>query len=161
MPVSVVIVVAFQSTLPMRGATRSYSQPHFGTLYFNPHSPCGERRRKHLIFAGNVYYFNPHSPCGERQLLVSAVPIRCPFQSTLPMRGATLILCFCFRRGGISIHTPHAGSDFAYLSITGHISGISIHTPHAGSDDILRRIQRAVTFISIHTPHAGSDCIRL
>ena len=100
------------------------------------------------------------------------------FQSTLPMRGATvtsIVACVC---RNISIHTPHAGSDTVFsLMFTGWV--ISIHTPHAGSDDIswtLRKTQadfnphspcgerrygiRCTAWgrtISIHTPHAGSD----
>ena len=36
----------FQSTLPLRGATRSTRFPIRRTVYFNPHSPCGERPQK-------------------------------------------------------------------------------------------------------------------
>ena len=46
------------------------------------------------------------------------------FQSTLLMRGATLQIRSRFLLCSISIHTPHAGSWY----------DISIHTPHAGSD---------------------------
>ena len=78
----------------------------------------------------------------------------------------------------ISIHTPHAGSDYSTGLIT-RDKLISIHTPHAGSDRNLRFFlhdllvfqstlpMRGVTIqggeildpdtISIHTPHAGSD----
>ena len=101
---------AFQSTLPMRGATGirvpigvvksiSIHAPHAGSDNlsfpdcsnlddFNPRSPCGER-------LGNKLYnlvipdFNPRSPCGER-------PVRA--------RG-------CLPGESISIHAPHAGSD--------------------------------------------------
>ena len=100
----------FQSTLPMRGATFpllflfkthfiSIHTPHAGSdfsnsitisvnIYFNPHSPCGERRleSKRKVLVCN---FNPHSPCGER-----------------------LHFClFSMQHNQISIHTPHAGSD--------------------------------------------------
>ena len=100
------------------------------------------------------------------------------FQSTLPMRGATLVTVDFRRYPAISIHAPHAGSD-AGTQLALNIYGISIHAPHAGSDpsdvsisftscdfnprspcgerplvdstSILRQ------FISIHAPHAGSD----
>ena len=77
----------FQSTLPLRGATRTPTRSRRRGRYFNPHSPCGERL-KSLPFAVSVilfqstlplrgatrtvrimrwrFYFNPHSPCGER-----------------------------------------------------------------------------------------------
>ncbi len=57
------------------------------------------------------------------------------FQSTLPMRGATFQgFGQCAKELGISIHTPHAGSDCLCLERFQLIFQISIHTPHAGSD---------------------------
>ena len=78
----------FQSTLPMRGATLSSLQGFEPGLYFNPRSPCGERRR--ISCAVTVKkYFNPRSPCGERLFLFVQNFVLALFQSTLPMRGAT------------------------------------------------------------------------
>ncbi len=81
-------VKVFQSTLPVRGATRAeakklaaqYISIHApragsdehtrraksGLCDFNPRSPCGERRG---LYGGDWQrddYFNPRSPCGER-----------------------------------------------------------------------------------------------
>ena len=56
-------------------------------------------------------YFNPHSPCGERPPSPLARGWAAQFQSTLPMRGATLRCTRPIEHIGISIHTPHAGSD--------------------------------------------------
>ena len=39
--------VIFQSTLPVRGATRRRSACPGHWLYFNPRSPCGERHARH------------------------------------------------------------------------------------------------------------------
>ena len=101
------------------------------------------------------FYFNPRSPCGERQ-----------------------VKRWCFSMGGsISIHAPHAGSDYHSFhqramywnfnprSPCGERPGnpvwlsaamISIHAPHAGSDlDAVTTPPDPV--ISIHAPHAGSD----
>ena len=102
--------------------------------YFNPHSPCGERRSSGSLGFGyrskfqstlplrgatarrtrwcsRNRNFNPHSPCGERPALT--VPRWCfsKFQSTLPLRGATGCGGSCRLAEGISIHTPLAGSD--------------------------------------------------
>ena len=100
----------FQSTLPMRGATGISMIKLNVKGYFNPRSPCGERRVR----------FNGHTSTRK-------------FQSTLPMRGATKAK----RRNGrflsISIHAPHAGSDSLVLILVKK-SIISIHAPHAGSD---------------------------
>ena len=56
----------FQSTLPLRGATG----------------------RVALRFC--LEYFNPHSPCGERRIWVTCMAVVVVFQSTLPLRGATM-----------------------------------------------------------------------
>ena len=56
----------FQSTLPLRGAT-AFQILHSSPLdNFNPHSPCGERRRPPAS-GRRLKDFNPHSPCGERR----------------------------------------------------------------------------------------------
>ncbi len=101
----------FQSTLPVWGATDcickasfqrqiSIHAPRVGSdepsrrtatlhRYFNPRSPCGERRQARLL-APPVDYFNPRSPCGER-----------PYAAT-----------WLSSKGWISIHAPRVGSDF-------------------------------------------------
>ena len=80
----------FQSTLPMRGATTCPAATITRLLAnFNPHSPCGERRHD-IPNPPFRCYFNPHSPCGERPPVAPVSPLRPEFQSTLPMRGATL-----------------------------------------------------------------------
>ena len=170
-------VYKFQSTLPMRGATRPVFPLAASRTHFNPRSPCGERPaflHRHCIRKD----FNPRSPCGERLLPAPRSSCGAP----------------------ISIHAPHAGSDLPFRAVfsTGADFNprspcgerldagdhpdrprISIHAPHAGSDvrPILRS-DRAVQFqstlpmrgatammlftassfaISIHAPHAGSD----
>ena len=80
---------------------------------FNPRSPCGERRPARNR-TWTTSYFNPRSPCGERHYWVThyvnglpisihaplagsdhARPVDAPFQpvfqSTLPLRGATVV----------------------------------------------------------------------
>ena len=92
---SAILVLTFQSTLPMRGATLFSASLILLSFYFNPHSPCGERRYKWYIFlntnnisihtphAGSdckeytersrYSYFNPHSPCGERHFILPSL----------------------------------------------------------------------------------------
>ena len=101
----------FQSTLPLRGVTprtsprsrrRRNFNPHspcgerrqgipsiLPSLYFNPHSPCGERHARTRRHRDILCYFNPHSPCGERHKGETLPAQFVPFQSTLPLRGAT------------------------------------------------------------------------
>ena len=83
----------FQSTLPVRGATRMMILLSVEEDYFNPRSPCGERRIHyfterlyrtisiHAPRAGSdgypvyqpepAYHFNPRSPCGERLVAIT------------------------------------------------------------------------------------------
>ena len=56
--------------------------------------------------------FNPRSPCGERHGVLTDGAIAFAFQSTLPMRGATNFDAERSQGQPISIHAPHAGSDF-------------------------------------------------
>ena len=132
-PASFSIPPAFQSTLPMWGATINAKPACTLYTYFNPHSPCGERRQTR--WKGQTpAYFNPHSPCGERPKRIRESFTAPTFQSTLPMWGATTILTIDATRFHISIHTPHVGSDpVMALSQLSRLC-ISIHTPHAGSD---------------------------
>ena len=122
----------FQSTHPMRGATRyrgdfisidriSIHAPHagcdeqpfivalFGT-HFNPRTPCGVRHglTRHVK---RHAHFNPRTPCGVRLLDVADTPKFYLFQSTHPMRGATRIPGVEPTVTSISIHAPHAGCD--------------------------------------------------
>ena len=170
---------SFQSTLPVRGATLKLSQSkqmsyisihapragsdmenvpnHTAAVNFNPRSPCGERR-SHWNLAALHSYFNPRSPCGERHgsLTLHRRKNR-RFQSTLPVRGATIRMREPdARSSNISIHAPRAGSD-PELKLLHHIANISIHAPRAGSDINRHCAKRRFVRISIHAPRAGSD----
>ena len=81
--------LVFQSTLPVRGATRISRSRWTKTFYFNPRSPCGERRELPDTSQQNNF----------------------AFQSTLPVRGATEEPQVPSMPGRISIHAPRAGSD--------------------------------------------------
>ena len=67
--------VKFQSTLLMRGATRADSATSTAHQYFNPRSSCEERPARQDLY-DYVTNFNPRNE----------------FQSTLLMRGATVLL---------------------------------------------------------------------
>ncbi len=128
---------AFQSTLPVRGATRR-AWPNCGReLHFNPRSPCGERRQsEHFRRSGNLK-ISIHAPRAGSDLyhiflysqvfpFQSTLPVRgatvsrlyngasLSFQSTLPVRGATVRAQKYYYFGKISIHAPRAGSDTSF-----------------------------------------------
>ena len=97
-PVILIRVILFQSTLPVRGATErkvrclpairiSIHAPRAGSdfcrffaifpiPYFNPRSPCGERRHSDLRIPSVHCNFNPRSPCGERRPQKNAFLVR-------------------------------------------------------------------------------------
>ena len=96
-----------------------------------------------------------HAPRAGSDLLTPAAASCAGFQSTLPVRGATVYAIHCITICDISIHAPRAGSDLEFENAK--VMGmISIHAPRAGSDgadsDILIDV-----IISIHAPRAGSD----
>ena len=81
---------------------------------------------------------------------------RITFQSTLPVRGATVRQHG--KRAGrtISIHAPREGSDILIANRGGLII-ISIHAPREGSDGFTEYDAQSVAWISIHAPREGSD----
>ena len=103
------------------------------------------------------------------------------FQSTLPVRGATILILLAVVIVFISIHAPRAGSDEDCNMKCKQCKRISIHAPRAGSDQVgfeyplipsyfnprspcgeRRGYQPAfdgTADISIHAPRAGSDYV--
>jgi len=85
---SYVCALRFQSTLPIRGATYRWGKPnHIRAISIHaPHTgsdrTCPDKN--HML-----PYFNPRSPYGERHLTQKVLSQLSPFQSTLPIRGAT------------------------------------------------------------------------
>ena len=105
-------IFRFQSTHPLRGATTASGRSHSRTSDFNPRTPCGVRLKSccnsrqamdfnprtpcgvrhviHHVRAGNLH-FNPRTPCGVRQCRKDHPDGEKGFQSTHPLRGATVI----------------------------------------------------------------------
>ena len=102
----------FQSTRPMRGATsiqlsticppfrfnprapcgarHSAYRRTYRLQCFNPRAPCGARPRQSLTAIGRYLSFNPRAPCGARREEGAGAQTEMQFQSTRPMRGATI-----------------------------------------------------------------------
>ena len=78
------------------------------------------------------------------------------FQSTLPVRGATLSGWGSRPLERISIHAPREGSDTGAVYLV-RAHEISIHAPREGSDPFWSTLAWAPTEISIHAPREGSD----
>ena len=126
-----------------------------------------------------VDYFNPRSPCGERRIEFYPRSVYHVFQSTLPVWGATgpkqvtelKVTDFnprspCGERRScsekevlhelISIHAPRVGSDRHHLHRYA-VRCISIHAPRVGSDTKGNARKSDRLSISIHAPRVGSD----
>ena len=141
-----------------------------------PHAGC-DALIPDLLTITRISIHAPHAGC-DLPLFVD-VAVECQFQSTHPMRGATLDLCL----GGLigqnfNPRTP-CGVRLQDTRTTRAVRGISIHAPHAGCDSSpsfaslyvanfnprtpcgVRRRYAARTHtsrvISIHAPHAGCD----
>ena len=126
--------VLFQSTLPVRGAT---NYPIYGSLFsvisihapragsdpnvrgrlavggISIHAPRAGSDAKLWTWRTGMWNFNPRSPCGERRDYMPDGKPRDLFQSTLPVRGATILTFIVFPPVLISIHAPRAGSDIS------------------------------------------------
>src|SRR5262249_12628391 len=116
---------------PRAGRDRNRAQRRSTNWRFNPRAPCGARRgRAYMLVRGGG--FTPRAPCGARLphlvalVHLADVSIHAPragrdllkqrdsgvligFQSTRPVRGATLSLHEKAALRKVSIHAPRAG----------------------------------------------------
>ena len=129
----------FQSTLPVWGATERLCASDRDQRYFNPRSPCGERRPVAAQAHGGQPHFNPRSPCGERRDIKAAL-------ESLKK---------------ISIHAPRVGSDRPCAVQTARPRGFQSTLPvwgataklHNSSPAILRKSDNSLLFLpDFHRP---------
>ena len=154
MPVSRRVRQQFQSTRPVRGAT-CVALGAMSIKMVSIHAPRAGRDHGYTMCAMIYLRFNPRAPCGARlPLCIHALPLR-TFQSTRPVRGATIHRRVSEHARHVSIHAPRAGRD-TYAILCTSRSTVSIHAPRAGRDN---RDNYSVTFgmVSIHAPRAGRD----
>ena len=116
----------------MRGATLGADHGNDGGCDFNPRTPCGVRRGKNSTSTRRGLFQSTHPMRGATIIFVQCVP-QLSFQSTHPMRGATERRFLRHVPTLISIHAPHAGCDGAGRRRLVR-KAISIHAPHAGCD---------------------------
>ena len=168
----------FQPTLPMRGATARLYASGTPWRYFNPRSPCGERRYSSHSSdcCGRISTHAPHAgsdvPIGWRAGLITDISTHAPHAGSdlASFLAASIRDNFnprspCGERPKrksanetelvISTHAPHAGSDFAHV-LHGYFPRFQPTLPMRGAtwDDAYKDV---VSFISTHAPHAGSD----
>ena len=108
-------LLAFQSTLPVGGATPRRSLSVEAPDNFNPRSPWGERLHPESAFSADSAGISIHAPRG----------------------GSDSFHAILSKRILISIHAPRGGSDTIQRTIC-HFRTISIHAPRGGSDPHVR-----------------------
>ena len=163
----------FQSTHPLRGATAdrffcdrdqhiSIHAPLAGCdfdwdfqdtdeTHFNPRTPCGVRPE--LVCLDNqCRNFNPRTPCGVRHHWDWNEAGLKGFQSTHPLRGATLMPVASCSRFSISIHAPLAGCDGQSALPHSQQYQISIHAPLAGCDEVVMLMAYQLKNFNPRTP---------
>ena len=95
---------AFQSTHPLRGAT-NVSAAQGQVFSISIHAPLAGCDRDGEPVQKRSNYFNPRTPCGVRPSTCCAPGANSKFQSTHPLRGATLYAVW-----HIKLH-PHQRAD--------------------------------------------------
>ena len=150
------VALSFQSTLPMRGATRGFSRPARSPRYFNPRSPCGERpayRNRYAALA-HISIHAPHVGSDGRWTLRF---FACPtFQSTLPMWGATTAGAETrWKAANFNPRSP-CGERQRTDEIMKQEIKFQSTLPMWGATLAFIGSERSRT-ISIHAPHVGSD----
>jgi len=106
------IISAFQSTLPVKGATKPLTQ------------------------TGQGWKVSIHAPSEGSDPTATVVLWIHGFQSTLPVKGATRALGDLGVQRGVSIHAPSEGSDYVE-TVQKRYPNVSIHAPSEGSDSIV------------------------
>ena len=115
----------------MRGATQFVEQ--WQALFIvSIHAPHAGRDSMVTSCAPCPGGFNPRAPCGARPRPMIAYH-KLWFQSTRPMRGATISIIHPELTLNVSIHAPHAGRDLVKPHAHAFVR-VSIHAPHAGRD---------------------------
>ena len=112
----------------MRGATwwHKFSKSIGIISIHAPHAGCDIREDFDAV---QVHNFNPRTPCGVRQILGHSKPSTTIFQSTHPMRGATILCNHGSGGGRISIHAPHAGCDIKFCAYRAETMNFNPRTP--------------------------------
>ena len=151
------------------------------TEYFNPRSPCGERRPRARTPRARTLHFNPRSPHGERQEFARTLGALVRFQPTLPARGATDISDSDALEGVFQPTLPARGATGDFLAFTRRQTRFQPTLPARGATAGSRKqASRRTAFqptlpargatrrftssqrtrrISTHAPRTGSDML--
>ena len=139
----------------MRGATLTCDGIPLSEL-ISIHAPLAGRDHLRGALCMAQEHFNPRAPCGARPASLRARRASTAFQSTRPLRGATIQRTQAIAQAVISIHAPLAGRDLFDLLI---VLTPNNFNPRAPCGARLRQMELFEEMeISIHAPLAGRDC---
>ena len=103
--------MAFQPTLPARGATAVPRTTSASVQDFNPRSPHGERHDGRRRTSAAAKDFNPRSPHGERRAQDAPEYVTRDISTHAPRTGSDTKLPSASVKYSISTHAPRTGSD--------------------------------------------------
>ena len=127
----------FQSTLPVRGATKDKKRMTQEDR-ISIHAPRAGSDGAHRTRRKRKRNFNPRSPCGERHVCERRlVRWREDFNPRSP-----------------------CGSDGTPFEAVNMLTGISIHAPRAGSDQVIRVYVQNATYFNPRSPCGERRCMR-
>ena len=123
---------------PRAGSDTNATAGYLTAPVISIHAPRAGSDHISIVLSSCNVYFNPRSPCGERRLYAESRLAEYKFQSTLPVRGATA------RRPGATVTLifqstlPVRGATHKWRNHC-RAGNISIHAPRAGSDALWHR----------------------
>ncbi len=147
--------MAFQSTLPARGATLAAASSA-AVLLISIHAPRTGSDAIVTPAAAAQYQFQSTLPARGATIFFSPRGFCPAFQSTLPARGATARLFSSTPPPNISIHAPRTGSDSRRAEQIRKGADFNPRSPHGERRAGLWG-QTPEETISIHAPRTGSD----
>ena len=141
---------------PLTGSDQQRVYPHRPEKNISIHAPLTGSDCKGNGSGIITTNFNPRSPYGERHAAFVDFVRRAKFQSTLPLRGATI--CLGGRNPGIpiSIHAPLTGSDPLTVPCQAATADFNPRSPYGERLPVPFRPGHSRR-ISIHAPLTGSD----
>ena len=121
-------------------------------VHISIHAPHAGRDLRIWLFLMCQKYFNPRAPCGARQIASSPPASTKVFQSTRPMRGATIRVYAFYKVTAVFQSTrPMRGATKTANAMLAK-GKISIHAPHAGRDETARRAGRNRKYFNPRAP---------
>ena len=146
---------SFQPTLPARGATGLCADCHQKRA-ISTHAPRTGSDEGCSSSAGTSRHFNPRSPHGERRHAARLYDGAVRFQSTLPARGATLVVGGASKLVAVFQSTLPARGATPHPSASNATECISIHAPRTGSDDLLATSVESLAIFQSTLPARGA-----